>query len=69
MASLLVSHLGHSGSIVFFPAFHDLSLFKIYEIFFQVHFSALLSAVGEQNVPLAIEVNANASNKILEVAR
>ncbi|CAJ0916720.1 unnamed protein product, partial [Mesorhabditis belari] len=34
-----------------------------------VHFSALLSAVGEQNVPLAIEVNANASNKILEVAR
>ncbi|CAJ0582096.1 unnamed protein product, partial [Mesorhabditis spiculigera] len=34
-----------------------------------VHFSALLSAVGENNVPLAIEVNANASNKILEVAR
>lgn len=34
-----------------------------------VHFSALLSAVGEQNVPLAINVNINGTQNILELAK
>ena len=34
-----------------------------------VHFSALLSAVGERNVPLAISVNINGMQNILELSR
>ena len=34
-----------------------------------VHFSALLSAIGEQNVPLAIQVNINGMQNILELAK
>jgi len=34
-----------------------------------VHFSALLSAVGEKNVPLAISVNINGMQNILELAK
>lgn len=34
-----------------------------------VHFSALLSAIGEQNVPLAISVNINGMQNILELAK
>uniref|UniRef100_A0A0N5B115 L-threonine 3-dehydrogenase, mitochondrial n=1 Tax=Syphacia muris TaxID=451379 RepID=A0A0N5B115_9BILA len=34
-----------------------------------VHFSALLSAVGENNVPLAIQVNGQGVQNILEVAK
>jgi len=34
-----------------------------------VHFSALLSAIGEQNVPLALSVNINGMQNILELAR
>lgn len=34
-----------------------------------VHFSALLSAIGEQNVPLAISININGMQNILELAR
>ncbi|VDK86733.1 unnamed protein product [Litomosoides sigmodontis] len=34
-----------------------------------IHFSALLSAVGEANVPLAIKVNAEGVQNILEVAK
>ena len=31
-----------------------------------IHFSALLSAIGEQNVPLAINVNINGLHNVLE---
>lgn len=34
-----------------------------------VHFSALLSAVGENNVPLALSVNINGMQNVLELAR
>ncbi|CAG9532958.1 unnamed protein product [Cercopithifilaria johnstoni] len=34
-----------------------------------IHFSALLSAVGETNVPLALKVNAEGMQNILEVAK
>ncbi len=34
-----------------------------------VHFSALLSAVGENNVPLALEVNIQGFQNIIEVCR
>lgn len=34
-----------------------------------VHFSALLSAVGESNVPLALQVNCQGVQNVLEVAR
>ena len=34
-----------------------------------IHFSALLSAVGEQNVPLAIKVNIEGMQNALELAR
>lgn len=34
-----------------------------------IHFSALLSAVGEANVPLAIKVNAEGVQNMLEVAK
>uniref|UniRef100_A0A0N4Z191 L-threonine 3-dehydrogenase, mitochondrial n=1 Tax=Parastrongyloides trichosuri TaxID=131310 RepID=A0A0N4Z191_PARTI len=34
-----------------------------------IHFSALLSAIGEQNVPLALQVNGLGVQNVLEVAR
>jgi threonine 3-dehydrogenase len=34
-----------------------------------VHFSALLSASGEKNVPLAINVNVNGTQNVLELAK
>jgi len=34
-----------------------------------IHFSALLSAVGEQNVPLALEVNGIGVQNVLEIAK
>ena len=36
----------------------------MYRIDWMVHFSALLSAVGENNVPLAIRVNIEGNNWI-----
>lgn len=40
-----------------------------YEIDWLVHLSALLSAVGEANVPLAMQVNIEGLHNVLEVAR
>ncbi|XP_012944773.1 L-threonine 3-dehydrogenase, mitochondrial [Aplysia californica] len=40
-----------------------------YEIDWLVHFGALLSAVGEANVPLAMEVNIEGLHNVLEVSR
>ena len=34
-----------------------------------IHFSALLSAVGEQNVPLAMRVNIEGFHNVLELAK
>lgn len=40
-----------------------------YQIDWLVHFSAILSAVGEQNVPLAIRINIEGLQNILEVSK
>jgi len=40
-----------------------------YRIDWLIHFSALLSAIGEQNVPLAIRVNIEGVHNILELSR
>ncbi|KAF4524720.1 hypothetical protein B566_EDAN013955 [Ephemera danica] len=40
-----------------------------YRIDWLVHFSALLSAVGEQNVPLAIRVNIEGMHNVMELAK
>lgn len=40
-----------------------------YQIDWLVHFSAILSAVGEQNVPLAIRINVEGVHNILEIAK
>jgi threonine 3-dehydrogenase len=34
-----------------------------------IHFSALLSAVGEQNVPLAVRVNIEGMHNVIELAK
>lgn len=39
-----------------------------YRVDWIVHFSALLSAIGEQNVPLAMRVNIEGLHNILELA-
>ena len=40
-----------------------------YEIDWLIHFSALLSAIGEQNVPLAMQVNIEGVHNVLEVSK
>ena len=39
-----------------------------YRVDWIVHFSALLSAIGEQNVPLAMRVNVEGLHNILELS-
>lgn len=34
-----------------------------------IHFSALLSAIGEQNVPLAVRVNIEGVHNVIELAK
>lgn len=34
-----------------------------------IHFSALLSAIGEQNVPLAVRVNIEGAHNVIELAK
>lgn len=40
-----------------------------YDIDTLVHFSALLSAVGEQNVDLALQINCQGVQNVLDVAK
>ncbi|XP_043287613.1 L-threonine 3-dehydrogenase, mitochondrial [Venturia canescens] len=40
-----------------------------YQIDWLIHFSALLSAVGEQNVPLAVRVNIEGMHNVMELAK
>lgn len=40
-----------------------------YQIDWMIHFSALLSAIGEQNVPLAIRVNMEGLHNVMELAK
>ncbi|XP_044742821.1 L-threonine 3-dehydrogenase, mitochondrial [Chrysoperla carnea] len=40
-----------------------------YQIDWIIHFSALLSAVGEQNVPLAVRVNIEGMHNMIELAK
>ncbi|XP_055885731.1 L-threonine 3-dehydrogenase, mitochondrial-like [Biomphalaria glabrata] len=61
-----------SGPFLFADVLDMRSLREIcvnYEIDWLVHLSALLSAVGEANVPLAMQVNIEGLHNVLEVAR
>lgn len=40
-----------------------------YQIDWLIHFSALLSAIGEQNVPLAVRVNIEGLHNVMELAK
>lgn len=40
-----------------------------YRIDWLIHFSALLSAIGEQNVPLAVRVNIEGMHNVIELAK
>jgi nucleoside-diphosphate-sugar epimerase len=44
-------------------------LIVTYDIDWIVHFSALLSAVGENNVPLAMRVNIEGLHNVLELSK
>ncbi|KAH9524173.1 hypothetical protein Btru_053731 [Bulinus truncatus] len=61
-----------SGPFLFADVLDIRSLREIcvnYEIDWLVHLSALLSAVGESNVPLAMQVNIEGLHNVLEVSR
>lgn len=40
-----------------------------YRIDWLIHFSALLSAIGEENVPLAMRVNVEGLHNVMELAK
>lgn len=40
-----------------------------HQIDWLIHFSALLSAIGEQNVPLAVRVNVEGMHNVIELAK
>ncbi|BFY99864.1 hypothetical protein BsWGS_02904 [Bradybaena similaris] len=61
-----------SGPFLFADVLDQRGLKEIcvnYEIDWLIHFSALLSAVGESNLPLAMQVNIQGLHNILEVSR
>ncbi|XP_076624733.1 L-threonine dehydrogenase [Colletes latitarsis] len=61
-----------SGPFIFADILDFKGLQKIvvdYGIDWLIHFSALLSAVGEQNVPLAVRVNIEGMHNVIELAK
>ncbi|XP_070168970.1 L-threonine 3-dehydrogenase, mitochondrial isoform X1 [Polyergus mexicanus] len=61
-----------NGPFVFADILDFKGLQKIvvdYRIDWLIHFSALLSAVGEQNVPLAVRVNIEGMHNVIELAK
>lgn len=48
---------------------HLRELIVRYRIDWMIHFSALLSAIGEQNMPLAMRINVEGLQNIFAVAR
>ncbi|XP_071117255.1 L-threonine 3-dehydrogenase, mitochondrial-like [Haliotis cracherodii] len=61
-----------SGPFLFADVLNLKSLREIvvnYEVDWLVHFGALLSAIGEQNVPLAMQVNIEGLHNVLEVSK
>ncbi|XP_041356598.1 L-threonine 3-dehydrogenase, mitochondrial-like [Gigantopelta aegis] len=65
-------HILEQGPFLFADVLNLKGLREIivnYEIDWLIHFSALLSAVGEQNVPLAMKVNIEGLHNVLEVAK
>lgn len=79
--TILISHtvitffyfsLNFPGPFLFADVLDMRSLKEIcvnHEIDWLIHFSALLSAVGEANVPLAMQVNIEGLHNVLEVSR
>lgn len=65
-------HVLENGPFLFADVLDQRGLREIvvnYEIDWLIHFSALLSAVGEQNVPLAMQVNIEGVHNVLEIAK
>ncbi|XP_014616838.1 PREDICTED: L-threonine 3-dehydrogenase, mitochondrial isoform X2 [Polistes canadensis] len=61
-----------NGPFIFADILDFKNLQKIvvdYRIDWLIHFSALLSAVGEQNVPLAVRVNIEGMHNVIELAK
>ncbi|KOX69331.1 L-threonine 3-dehydrogenase, mitochondrial [Melipona quadrifasciata] len=61
-----------NGPFIFADVLDFKGLQKIvvnYRIDWLIHFSALLSAVGEQNVPLAVRVNIEGMHNVIELAK
>ncbi|XP_002735491.2 L-threonine 3-dehydrogenase, mitochondrial-like [Saccoglossus kowalevskii] len=65
-------HILDSGPYIFADVLEFKNLQEIvvnYDIDWIIHFSALLSAVGEMDVPLAIKVNIQGVHNIMELAK
>uniref|UniRef100_A0A1L8E051 L-threonine 3-dehydrogenase, mitochondrial n=1 Tax=Nyssomyia neivai TaxID=330878 RepID=A0A1L8E051_9DIPT len=61
-----------SGPYIFADILDFKGLQKIvvdYRVDWLIHFSALLSAIGEQNVPLAVRVNIEGVHNVIELAK
>lgn len=64
--------VAYSGPYIFADVLDFKGLQEIvvtYRIDWLIHFSALLSAVGEQNVPLAVRVNIEGMHNVMELAK
>lgn len=66
------AEIANDGPYIFADILDFKGLQKIvvdYRVDWLIHFSALLSAIGEQNVPLAVRVNIEGMHNVIELAK